>query len=98
MASSFLDRLRAGEVLVADGATGTNLQQRGLARGVSSERWVLDNPEQIVRLHCDFIEAGSDIVLTSSFGGTSIRLEDSGLAARAAEVNRKAAILARRAC
>ncbi len=97
MASSFLDRLRAGEVLVADGATGTNLQQRGLARGVTSERWVLDNPEQIVRLHCDFIEAGSDIVLTSSFGGTSIRLEASGLGARAAEVNRKAAILARRA-
>ena len=97
MASSFLDRLRAGEVLVSDGATGTNLQQRGLARGVPSERWVLDNPEQIVRLHCDFIEAGSDIILTSSFGGTSIRLEASGLGARAAEVNRKAAILARRA-
>ena len=97
MAASFLDRLRAGEILVADGATGTNLQQRGLGRGVSSERWVLDNPDQIVRLHCDFIEAGSDLILTSTFGATSIRLEQSGLAARSAEVNRKAVNLARQA-
>ena len=97
MAVSFLDRLRAGEILVADGATGTNLQQRGLGRGVSSERWVLDNPEQIVRLHSDFIEAGADLILTSTFGATSIRLEQSGLAERAAEVNRKAVNLARQA-
>jgi 5-methyltetrahydrofolate--homocysteine methyltransferase len=94
---SFLDRLRAGEVLVADGATGTNLQQRGLGRGVPSERWVLDNPDQVVRLHQDFIAAGADLVLTCTFGGTSIRLEQAGLAARAAEVNQKAVALARRA-
>ena len=97
MAVSFLDRLRAGEILVADGATGTNLQQRGLGRGVSSERWVLDNPDQIVCLHTDFIEAGADLILTSTFGATSIRLEQSGLAARTAEVNRKAVNLARQA-
>ena len=97
MAASFLDRLRTGEVLVADGATGTNLQQRGLGRGVSSERWVLDNPDQIVRLHADFIESGADLILTSTFGATSIRLEQSGLAARTAEVNRKAVNLARQA-
>ena len=97
MAASFLDRLRTGEILVADGATGTNLQQRGLGRGVSSERWVLDNPDQIVRLHADFIEAGADLILTSTFGATSIRLEQSGLAKRTAEVNRKAVNLARQA-
>lgn len=95
--TTFLDRLHAGQVLVADGATGTNLQQRGLARGVSSERWVLENPEQIVALHRDFIEAGSDLILTSTFGATTIRLEQSGLAERAAEVNRQAVALARRA-
>ena len=97
MAASFLDRLHAGEILVADGATGTNLQQRGLARGMASERWVLDNPDQIVRLHSDFIQAGSDLILTSTFGATSIRLAASGLEARAAEINRKAANLARQA-
>src|SRR5512138_1634287 len=94
---SFLERLQAGQVLVADGATGSNLQQRGLDRGMPSERWVLENPEQIVRLHRDFIAAGADIVLTSTFGATSIRLEHAGLAERAAEVNRKAVALARQA-
>jgi 5-methyltetrahydrofolate--homocysteine methyltransferase len=97
MTTPFLDRLHAGQVLVADGATGTNLQQRGLERGVSSERWVLENPEQIVALHRDFIEAGSDLILTSTFGATTIRLEQSGLAGQAAEVNRQAVALARRA-
>ena len=95
--TAFLDRLRAGQVLVADGATGTNLQQRGLARGVSSESWVLENPEQITRLHRDFIEAGADLVLTSTFGASSIRLEQAGLAGRAVEVNQQAVALARQA-
>ena len=97
MVVPFLDRLRAGEILVADGATGTNLQQRGLGRGVSAERWVLDNPDQIVRLHCDFIESGANLILTSTFGATSIRLEQSGLGARSEEVNRQAVDLARQA-
>lgn len=94
---SFLDRLRTGEVLVADGATGTNLQQRGLGRGVPAERWVLDNPDQIVRLHQDFIAAGADLILTCTFGATSIRLDQAGLASRAAEINQKAVALARKA-
>jgi 5-methyltetrahydrofolate--homocysteine methyltransferase len=94
---SFLERLQAGQVLVADGATGSNLQQRGLDRGMPSERWVLENPEQIVRLHRDFITAGADIILTSTFGATSIRLEHAGLSDRSADVNRQAVALARQA-
>lgn len=94
---AFLERLQAGQILVADGATGTNLQQRGLDRGIPSERWVLENPEQILRLHRDFVAAGSDIILTSTFGATTIRLEQAGLAARSAEINRQAVALARQA-
>ena len=97
MSSSFLDRLRAGEILISDGATGTNLQARGLARGLASEQWVLDNPEAIVRLHRDFIAAGSNILLTSTFGGTALRLEHNDLHTRAAEINRRAVELARQA-
>ncbi len=97
MSLSLLERLQAGQVLVSDGATGTNLQQRGLARGVPSERWVLENPVEIVRLHGDFISAGSDIILTSTFGATTIRLEQAGLAVRATEVNQQAVALARQA-
>jgi 5-methyltetrahydrofolate--homocysteine methyltransferase len=97
MKKSFLDRIQSGEKLVADGATGSNLQKRGLSMGVASERWVLENPEQILRLHSDFISAGSDIILTCTFGGSSIRLEQSGLADKIVEINTRAVELARQA-
>ncbi len=95
--NKFLELLAGGRVLVADGATGTNLQQRGLERGESSERWVFERPHEIVRLHRDFIEAGADLILTCTFGGTTIRLEQAGMAGRAAELNRQAVALARQA-
>lgn len=94
---TFLERLQAGEILVSDGATGTNLQKRGLPHGVTAEQWVLEQPEQIERLYRDFIEAGSDIILTCTFGGTPVRLEHTGLAGKAAQVNQQAASLARKA-
>lgn len=97
MPASFLDRLRSGEMLVADGATGTNLQVRGLEPGVPAESWVLERPHEIVRLHRDFIEAGAQIILTCSFGATALRLESVGLKGRAAEINQRAVELARQA-
>jgi 5-methyltetrahydrofolate--homocysteine methyltransferase len=93
----FLDRIASGQVLVADGATGTNLQARGLAAGKPGEIWVFERPDEIKRLHSDFVAAGADIILTCTFGGTSIRLEQEGLGERAAEINKRAASLAREA-
>lgn len=90
----FLQRLDAGEVLISDGATGTNLFARGLPRGLTPENWLFDQPEQILRLHHDFIFAGADIILTDTFGASSIRLQGSSLEGRADEVNRRAAALA----
>ena len=96
--TGFLEWIQAGRVLVADGATGTNLQQRGLERGVPSEEWVLERPEEILRLHRDFIAAGANIILTSTFGASRIRLQvGNTLKGRAAEVNRRAVELARQA-
>lgn len=97
MGPSFLERLNAGQVLVSDGATGTNLQKRGLARGTAAERWVLEQPEQILQLHRDFIQVGADVILTCTFGGTRLRLEHSGLTEQVAEVNQRAVELARQA-
>jgi 5-methyltetrahydrofolate--homocysteine methyltransferase len=94
---SFLERLERGDVLIADGATGTTCQRMGLPIGVAPEEWVLTEPERIVELHRGFAEAGSDIVLTCTFGGTGIRLADGPFAGRAAELNRRAAELAREA-
>ena len=94
---AFLQRLKDGKILVSDGATGTNLQQRGLPVGLPGEVWVFEKPEEILGLHRDFIAAGSDILLTCTFGGTSLRLESHGLGQRTAELNRAAVSLAHQA-
>jgi 5-methyltetrahydrofolate--homocysteine methyltransferase len=97
MTRTFLDRLQAGDVLVSDGATGTNYQRMGLGLGVPPEEWVFDEPQNVLALHRAFIDAGSDIILTCTFGGTRIRMRDSKYAERAPELNRHAAGLAREA-
>ena len=94
---NLLELLAKGEAFVSDGATGTNLQKMGLPVGAAAELWVLENPEAILNLNRAFIEAGSDIILTCTFGGTRLRLEASGLADRFEEVNRKAVALTREA-
>ncbi len=97
MTNSFNDRLNAGEVLVADGATGTNLQAVGLPPGTSPEEWVFDQPDRIRALQRSFVEAGSDVILTCTFGGTRLRLKESRYADQASELNRRAVELAREA-
>jgi 5-methyltetrahydrofolate--homocysteine methyltransferase len=84
-------------VVVADGATGTNYQRMGLGLGVAPEEWVFDEPAKVQELHRRFVEAGSQLVLTCSFGGSSLRLADERLAGRGPELNRRAAELAREA-
>ena len=94
---SFTELLADRGVLLADGATGTNYQSMGIAPGVAPEEWVLDAPDRVLELHRRFAEAGSDLVLTCTFGATSLRLADGPLAGRVREVNGRAAELAREA-
>lgn len=82
-------------VLLADGATGTNLFAQGLQAGEAPELWNEDAPEKIVKLHQDFVDAGADIILTNSFGGTRHRLKLHHAQDRVFELNRKAAQIAR---
>jgi 5-methyltetrahydrofolate--homocysteine methyltransferase len=91
----FLERLQSGKILVLDGATGTNLQRRGLPTGMPSDLWVMDNPEGVLQLHRDFLQAGSDILLTDTFGSSRIHLGHAGLVDRFEETNRRAVALAR---
>jgi len=83
--------------LVADGATGTNLFGRGLETGYPPELWSVERPDDILWLHDSFLTAGSDLVLTNSFGGTSFRLKLHDAQDRVGELNRAAAKLARQA-
>ena len=93
--SKFFAMLEEKGLLIADGATGTMLQKAGLAPGAAPERWNLERPDAIRALHRGYIEAGADLILTNTFGGSAIRLRRDGLADRAAEVNRIAARIAR---
>jgi len=83
-------------ILLADGATGTNLFAMGLEAGEAPELWNEDQPDNIVKLHRDFVDAGSDIILTNSFGGTRHRLKLHHAQDRVFELNKKAAEIARR--
>jgi methionine synthase I (cobalamin-dependent) len=93
--STLKERLSQPGVLVADGATGTQLQKAGLPVGAPSELWVLENPDGIRALHRSYVTAGSDIILTDTFGGTRVKLAKNGLGDKVVEINRKAAELAR---
>ena len=82
-------------VLLADGATGSNLFGMGLQTGDSPELWNDIHPDRIAALHQGFIDAGSDIILTNTFGGTRHRLKLHNATNRVAELNIKGAQIAR---
>ena len=92
-----LSRITNGPVIVVDGAMGTMLQAAGLPAGTSPEDWLLENPASIRDVHRSYIEAGADMILTCTFGGTRERLERAGLAERVADINRRAVEIAREA-
>lgn len=95
--NKFLERLNSSEILVADGATGSNLQRMGLKPGKPPEDLVIDDPDILLKLAGSFVEAGSDIILTCTFGGTRLRMKDSKYQDRAPEVNMRAVEIARKA-
>ena len=64
--------LQSGQVLIADGATGTMLMAAGLPPGAAPELWNIERPDQILALHRAYLEVGSQIILTNSFGGSRI--------------------------
>lgn len=81
--------------IIADGGMGTLLMSMGLAHGEPPELWNVNYPDRIRSVHRGYIEAGAQIILTNSFGGSRGRLERGGLGERCAELNAAAARLAR---
>lgn len=94
---TLLERLAAGDILVSDGAMGTFLHAKGLAAGECPESWCVSHPDVVRGIAEAYVAAGSDIVETNSFGGTSFKLKEYGMADRVAEFNRGAAALAKEA-
>lgn len=81
--------------LLADGATGTSYFAMGLQSGDAPELWNVSHPERVASLHRSFIDAGADIILTNSFGGSSYRLKLHQAQGRVADLNLAAASIAR---
>lgn len=85
------------QTLILDGAMGTMLFAAGLESGNSPEEWNVTHPDRVRSVHEAYVEAGSDIILTNSFGGTGFRLKLHNFQDRAVEFNRAAAQVARAA-
>ena len=94
--SALLDAMK-GRVLLGDGAMGTQLQQAGLESGGCGEAWNVDRPDRVLAIQRAYVEAGSDCIITNTFGACRIMLERHGQADRVAAINEAGARIAREA-
>lgn len=91
-----IDRLRR-EILVGDGAMGTQLYSRGVPLDANFEHLNIVRPQLISSIHADYLDAGAQLIETNSFGANAIRLGTIGLEHKVSRINREAARLAREA-
>jgi len=96
MTQNLLEAARE-RVLLSDGAMGTELQRAGLESGGCGEAWNVDHPDRILAIQRSYVEAGSDCLITNTFGGSPIMLERHGQGERAVEINAAAVRIAREA-
>ena len=94
---AFTARVGRGEVLLADGAMGSMLMARGLARGAAPESLNLSQPQMLEEIARLYLEAGAEIIQTNTFGASPLKLADYGLAGKAAAINESAVDAVRRA-
>ncbi len=92
-----IQELLSNAPVLTDGAWGTELQARGLEPGTSPDAWNLSHPERVEEVARAYVEAGSQIILTNTFGANRIALARHGLAGRAQEINRAGVEISRRA-
>lgn len=96
--SAILDKIHSGKIIISDGAMGTELQKHTLPAGYCAEELNVSHPEIIQSIYNSYYRAGSDIVTTNTFGGSSPALSRHGLENRTAELNQAAVKLAREVC
>ncbi len=97
MRKDFRKFLKEEPVIIFDGAMGTNLYDKGVFINRAFDEINLSDPDMILEVHKDFIEAGSDIIVTNSFGANRLKLRKYGLEDRIYEINRRSAEIAREA-
>lgn len=82
---------------VLDGATGSNLQKKGMGADVCPEEWILENPDKLIELQQEYIASGSDVVYAPTFGGNRIKLKKYGLEDKVAEINKQLVAISKEA-
>ena len=94
---SLIRELLSRGPVVTDGAWGTELQARGLELGEFPDLWNLTHPERVTEVARAYVQAGSQVILTNTFGANRIRLAEAGAATQAAEINTKGVEISRAA-
>ncbi|MFA4886286.1 MAG: homocysteine S-methyltransferase family protein [Desulfotomaculaceae bacterium] len=97
MKREYLNELLDNRLVILDGGTGTELQKRGMPQGECPEQWVIEHPNVLAEIQNEYIEAGSDILCTCTFGGNRVKLEEYGLGERVVEINRELARISKKA-
>jgi 5-methyltetrahydrofolate--homocysteine methyltransferase len=95
--SLWKSRLEKKKVLIADGGWGTELQKRGLPPGEPPENWNIGRPEEVGAVALSYVEAGAEIILTNTFGGSPLKLAKVNLKGQVTEINRKGAEISKQA-
>ncbi len=91
---SWLEKKR---VLIADGGWGTEFVQKGLGPGEAPEAWNLNRRDDVYAVASSYVQAGADIILTNTFGGTRMKLAKAGLESKTGDINRLGAEISRQA-
>jgi 5-methyltetrahydrofolate--homocysteine methyltransferase len=89
------ERIKDNEILISDGAWGTFLQQKGLQPGECPELWNITHREAVLSIAQSYVDAGSNMIETNSFGGSSFKLDQYGLGDRVFEINKAASEISR---
>jgi 5-methyltetrahydrofolate--homocysteine methyltransferase len=92
-----LEQLLARGPVVTDGAWGTELQARGLQSGDFPDAWNLSHPEKVLEVAAAYVQAGSQIILTNTFGANRLRLGAHALTGQLAEINRRGVEISKQA-
>lgn len=97
MRPKITEAVKAGKLLISDGAWGTFLHHKGLRPGECPELWCLEKPDSVLDIAQSYIDAGADMIKTNSFGGNGFKLSHYGLSKHAAKINEAAAAISRQA-
>ena len=94
---NILEELKQNKILLCDGAWGTFLQAKGMTPGECPELWNITHRNEVLSIAESYLQAGSDIIETNSFGGSIFKLSQYGLGDRVTEINKAAASISREA-